>query len=61
MNGKGLCCYVLIDLIGYNSSSLLCVTTNKTDTVTVNVKDSKGSIFILTVPKDTAEKMKNGE
>ncbi|RXN32746.1 hypothetical protein ROHU_004542 [Labeo rohita] len=29
--------------------------------VTVNLKDSKGSIFILAVPKDTAEKMKNDQ
>lgn len=61
MNGTGLCCYVLSDLIGYKSFSLPCVTPNKMHIMTVNVKDSKGSLFTVTVPKDTAEKIKNGE
>lgn len=31
------------------------------DNVTINVKDSKGKFFTLTVSKDIAERMKNGE
>lgn len=62
MIGKGL--YVVKTwLISLGIKALHDPAPNKMDNkiVTVNLKDSKGSIFTLAVPKDTAEKMKNGE
>lgn len=45
----------------YKNHALLSATQNKMDYVTINVKDSKGKVFTLTVSMDIAERMKNGE
>ncbi len=45
----------------YKNHALPSATQNNMDYVTINVKDSKGKVFTLTVSKDIAERMKNGE